>query len=162
MATDGLGRLLIPVYLLARGVIDRPLLYLSPYFEATRDDYIRFLKRVSTHGDWQTWVEYVLIGVEAQAIEARKRVDRLLELHDRYRERVRAGARSQSALSAVDIVMERVYVTAKDVADYIKRDHKTARSALETLSALGIVQPLSTGYPQRWAAFELQDLIYKD
>lgn len=156
-----LGRLLIPVYLLAHGVIDRPLLYLSEYFEAHRDEYGARLKRVSTEGDWAGWAIFFLNAVFAQAVSARARADRVLELVADYRGRARAGTRTQTALAAIELIMERVYVSAPELATYAQRDYRTAKGALETLASLGIVAPVLDSYPQLWVAQELLDLIYR-
>lgn len=156
-----LGRLLIPVYLLAQNVIDRPILYLSSYLESHRDEYVNLLKRVSTHGDWLRWVSFFLEAVRYQAADARDRVDRVLALHERYRELVKANSRTQAPLTAVDVVMERVYVSIPEVAAATKRDYRTAKAAIETLAQLGIVSAMVGSYPQRWVARELLDHVYQ-
>lgn len=157
-----LGRLLIPTYLLAHNVIDRPLLYLSEYFEAHRDDYVAHLKGVSTHGNWLSWVAFFLDAVRSQAVAALARTDSVLELASRYRERTRAGTRTQTPLAAIELIMERVYVSAPELADYAQRDYRTAKGALETLAGLGILMAVPGSYPQRWVAQELLDLVYRN
>ena len=51
-----IGRLLITLFLCARGTLSQPLLYLSAFFEKYRDDYYRHLLTVSTQGAWQDWL----------------------------------------------------------------------------------------------------------
>ena len=46
------GRLLIPLFLIKRGQLSQPLLYLSQYFEVGRQEYYNALQRVRTEGDW--------------------------------------------------------------------------------------------------------------
>ncbi len=51
-----LGRLLITLFLIDRGRLTRPLLYLSAYLEGHRDEYYTLLQRVRTHGEWAQWL----------------------------------------------------------------------------------------------------------
>ena len=57
------GRLLITLLLVNRGVIPAPLLYLSAYFEATRQEYYARLLGVTRRGEWEEWLTYFLRGL---------------------------------------------------------------------------------------------------
>jgi Fic family protein len=125
--------------------------------------YIELLKRVSTHGDWEAWILFFLQGVLWQAQDARDRVKRIMELQARYRERARSKGRTKATLPAIDVVMERVVVTARDIQNYVTNlSDNTARAAIRDLVALKILNPvpLST-FPQRWWAQELIDQVYQ-
>ena len=54
------GRLLITLLLVSRDIIPSPLLYLSAYFEATRDEYYARLLGVTERGEWEEWMTYFL------------------------------------------------------------------------------------------------------
>ncbi|MCC6419441.1 MAG: Fic family protein, partial [Gemmataceae bacterium] len=157
-----LGRLLIPIQLISRGLIDAPLVNLSPYLERRRDTYLELLKRVSTRGDWQQWLMFFLRAVHAQADDARSRTRALIALHEKYRNLVRSGSRSQAPLVAVDLLMEQVFVSARDVAAYASCEYNTARAALTTMTGMGIVAPLEGTYPQLWYAREVLEEVYQD
>ena len=82
---DGNGRvdrLLITLRLAARGILPSPLLYLSAYFEETRDDYYALLLAVTAEGAWEDWLVYFLRGVRLQADDAHARIGRLDNLFD--------------------------------------------------------------------------------
>lgn len=81
-----IGRLLITLFLCARGLLSEPLLYLSSYFERYREDYYRNLLAVSTHGAWQEWLIYFLTGVRETAREALEDTRRLVDLYHGFRE----------------------------------------------------------------------------
>lgn len=156
-----LGRLLIPLHLLGNGGVGRPLVYLSPFFERRRDEYLRLLKAVSTNGAWLAWLSFFLEAVRVQADDARERVTRITALRETYRERAQA-LRSKVPTVAIDLVMDRIVVTAPDLAQYARCAYKTAVSALDALRQLGIVAPLRQGHPQRWWAKELVERVYED
>jgi Fic family protein len=70
------GRLLITLFLVDRGRLSQPLLYLSDYIEAHRQGYYDVLQRVRTEGDWSGWLYFFLAGVEetSRAAVARRAV----------------------------------------------------------------------------------------
>jgi Fic family protein len=61
------GRLLITLFLIERGRLSQPLLYLSDFIEGHRSDYYELLQRIRTHGEWIPWIRFFLAGVEATA-----------------------------------------------------------------------------------------------
>ncbi len=156
-----MGRLLIPILLLGYGVIGRPLVYLSDYFDKNRDEYFARLKNVSCQGDWGEWLEFFLDAVRVTAMDGVERVKRITALHEKYRRLVLDNSRSQTPLAAVDLIMERVFVTAAEVEAFAHCSNPTARAALSTLTDLKIVSPAPGGYPARWVAGELLDQVYE-
>ncbi len=61
-----MGRLIMPLFLYHKGVIDRPVLYLSEYFERDRAEYVARLYAITNQGDWDGWVKYFLNAVHVQ------------------------------------------------------------------------------------------------
>ena len=156
-----IGRLLIPLYLMAHNVIDRPVLYLSPYFERRRDDYVDYLKRISTHGDWETWLLFFVDAVEQQAQDSLQRVLTVERLRQTYRDRAISSATTKATVPAVDVLMEKVVFSVEDVRAYAGCSYNTAKAAIANIVELGILQPLPNMFPQRWMAHELVDLVYQ-
>ena len=157
-----LGRLLMPLYLMAKGVIETPVLMLSPYFESHRDTYTGNLREVSVEARWEQWLQFFLEGVRIQSADARARLQRVEDLRDRYRSAVRAQVRTKSALAVVDLVMDRVVVSVPDVEAFAGVHYHTARAAIDGLVALGILEPAAGTFPQRWWASELIDAAYRE
>jgi Fic family protein len=156
-----IGRLLIPLFLLHAHGIDRPILYLSSYFEKNRDDYTRLLKDVSTTGAWEEWILFFMDGVKRQADDSRGRIERILNLHARYREQA-ATATSKAAVLAIDYIMEHVYVAVPQIAEATHTTYPTARSAVDALVALGVLRPSQRMRGrQMWVAEELLHEVYE-
>jgi len=80
-----LGRLLIVFFLVVRGRLPEPLLYLSPYFEARRQQYYDALQGIRERGEFHRWLGLFLDGVRVQAIDAVARAERLADLREHYR-----------------------------------------------------------------------------
>ena len=58
------GRILNTLYLVARELLDQPILYLSGYILDTKADYYQLLQETRVDGDWEPWLLYILRGVE--------------------------------------------------------------------------------------------------
>ncbi len=152
------GRLLMGVFLSERGLLPQPLLYLSAYFERTRDTYYDGLLRVSTHGDWDGWLRYVLDGVRAQAEEAGELAERLLELQGRYRRELQRAHATSNALALVDALFVNPLVTTRRVQELLAVSPPTARAAIRTLEAAGVLRELTN---RRWGRVYQADEIFE-
>ncbi len=155
-----LGRLILPLYLMTQGVLDRALLVLSPYFEAKREEYISRLSRVSTHGEWSLWIRFFLVGVREQALEARRLIERIERLRDAYRQRI-AQVRVIRISDALQFVLENVVVTTGRLRKEVDVSDGTARSILSALGDQGIIEPVPGAKVQTWWAKELIDSAYE-
>jgi Fic family protein len=131
------GRLLITLFLIERGRLSQPLLYLSEFIERNRDDYYRGLMRVRTHGDWNGWLHYFLAGVEWSARRAVRQARQLLALREDMRASVAAQPR---ALALVDPLFENPYLDANRIKRLLGVSDPTARKALAALEGAGLIE----------------------
>jgi Fic family protein len=137
------GRLLITFFLCERGYLPQPLLYLSAYFERNQDEYYDRLLRVSTVGDWHGWLEFFLGGVVTQAKEAVNWSVQLTDLHENYRRRL-VGKRVPTGIHGiVDELFVNPYVTITAASKRWDVSYPTARSAIETLVRLNILEEVT-------------------
>jgi cell filamentation protein, protein adenylyltransferase len=136
-----LGRLLVIVQLLRGAVIREPLLVVSPWFEKRRDQYLDELMRLSCSGDWDRWVSFFAEGVAASALDSQQKVEGLVELQEQLRRRVQdANKRGSAERLAADLV-GRPYVDRPWVAKRLGLSGQGAQNAINTLLALGILEP---------------------
>jgi Uncharacterized conserved protein len=131
------GRLLITLFLIERGRLSQPLLYLSEFIERNRDDYYRGLMRIRTHGDWNGWLHYFLAGVEWSARRAVRQARQLLALREGMRASVTAQPR---ALALVDPLFENPYLDANRIKRLLGVSDPTARKALAALEGAGLIE----------------------
>jgi Fic family protein len=134
------GRLLITLFLVERARLSQPLLYLSAFFEAHRQDYYALLQRVRTHADWASWLEFFLRGVAETADEAVRRAGRLTELRERYRRRLK---RSPRALRLLDALFINPYVTVVRAQKILEVSNPTARHAVTELQKAGMLEEIT-------------------
>ena len=132
------GRLLITLLLIERDVLPAPLLYLSAYFEATREEYYARLLAVTERGEWEAWLNYFLAGVAHHAEDALGRIRRIDALLEAWRERV---AKTPSKLPEKAIVRfaENPFWTVAGLAERLGVAYTTAQRAIDRLESAGIV-----------------------
>ena len=136
------GRLLITLFLVERGVLPTPMLYLSAFFEATRDHYYSCLRRVSREGDWEAWLTYFFNGMARQAEDALSRAETINDLLAHWRTAV-AGIPSKVLPRTLDRLAANPYITAKRLSSDLGIAFTTAQRAIEKLQDLGIVREIS-------------------
>ena len=155
-----LGRLLIVFFLVVRGRLPEPLLYLSPYFEARRQAYYDALQGVRQEGDLDQWLGLFLDGVRTQAIDAITRAERLIDLRERYRGEVRAATRG-IANQVAELALEQPVLNARVVEDRLGVSRPAALKALRQLDDLGILVEAAAGMrgQLRWRAHEILSVL---
>ena len=131
------GRLLITLFLVSRGVLPSPLLYLSAFFEATRSDYYARLLAVTERGEWEDWLEYFLGGVTGQAEDVLDRIQRIDSLLAEWRGRLSKYS-SRSPERALDLFVENPFWTVGRLARRLDVAFTTAQRAVDHLEAEGI------------------------
>lgn len=133
------GRLLTTLFLIERGVLPTPLLYLSAFFEATRGDYYDRLLAVSYQAAWGHWLEYFLNGVARMSADALSRAESINRLLTTWRTKV-AGRSSRTVSILVDMLAENPFWTINQAAGKLNVAYTTAQRAIEKLQSLGILE----------------------
>ena len=142
------GRLLITLSMIERGILPAPLLYLSAYFEATRAEYYARLRGIQEGAEWEAWVRYFLDGVARQSEDALRRAEQVNSLLADWRRRL-ADAPSPVAVQLVDLLAENPYWTVRRAASRLGVAFTTAQRAVERLRAASIVTQVGEGRRDR-------------
>ena len=132
------GRLLITLLLIEREVIPSPLLYLSAYFEATREEYYARLLGVTERGEWEEWLTYFLRGIALQSEDAVERTQRLDTLLSQWKGAL-SGRQSRLPERALDLFVENPFWTVRGVAERLGVAFTTAQRAIDRLEGAGVV-----------------------
>jgi Fic family protein len=135
-----IGRLMVVLQLRAREVLPQPLLTISPWFEARREEYQDRLRAVSAAGDWDGWITFFANGLAASCDETVRTVNGLLALRADYIERVRtAGLTGGLVRDIADQLIGSPFVTTRSICSTTSRSQPAARAAIAKLVELGIL-----------------------
>lgn len=134
------GRLLIALFLIERGRLSQPLLYLSAYIEAHRQEYYDLLRRVRTHGDWNSWLRYFLRGVEATSKQAVRQAGALMDLREQLHIEIRSKPK---AAALIDSLFTNPYITVSRASELLNVSLPTARQVVKALEEVGVLQEVT-------------------
>lgn len=137
-----IGRLLISLFLLERNRLSQPLLYLSAYLERYRSDYYDLLQRIRTHGDWNAWNAFFLIGVEQVAKQAVQQTTDLIEFREELRTQLHG---KPNTVKLIDDLLGNPYLTVARAAKILEKSAPTARVAIADLEKRGLLREITHG-----------------
>lgn len=133
------GRLLITFLLVHRGVLHRPLLYLSLYLKRHRVDYYDALMAVRDEGDWESWLTFFVRGVAETAEEATVNARAIVALREEQRRRILEEHAPTNALRLLDLLYRRPMVDVNLASRELEVSFATANKLVEQLERLNIV-----------------------
>jgi len=152
-----IGRLLVALLLCQRGVLAKPLLYLSAFFERHRQEYYDLLLAVSRGGEWREWLTFFLRAVAQQSKDAIQRSRRLLELHRSYAEIALDRRWPPSAGRLTEVIFMKPVLTMRQAERSLKVSFPTARNAIDALEEAGVLVELTGGRRNR--AYAARDIV---
>lgn len=128
-----LGRLLIALALCRGKHLTSPLVYVSAFFEQNRQRYYDLLLRVSTHGDWESWVKFFCRAVSTQAADAIVRAEKLRDLRNRYVRVVTEKRASALVVRLVDLLFVHPAVRPPTLAKQLMITVQSAQKHIDRL-----------------------------
>jgi Fic family protein len=141
------GRLLITFLLTERGVLHKPVLYLSHYFKAHRAAYYDHLQAVRTKGDWEGWLTFFLRGVVEVARESAETARRILHLREEHRAAITAGLgrAAGNGHRVLESLFDRPIIAVNDVRTLTGTTYAAANQLVSRLVEVGVLTEM-TGY----------------
>lgn len=153
-----LGRLFIILYLLDKGRLPAPLLYISSYFDQRKGDYYDRLQFVRERGEIREWLDFFLTGIAGQAADAVHRAEMLADLRETYRLALQ-GTRSR-AIEVADLLFAQPVMTVRAVQTRLGVSQPGATNLLRALTSKGIVREFGSGpVRHRWYAEEILEVL---
>ena len=138
-----IGRLLVILLLCEWGLLPQPLLYLSAYFDANRQEYYDRLLQVSQQGNWEGWLNFFLFGVSVQALDAVKRVTRLQNLRSIYQRRLQPERSAERLMQTLDVLFEYPIVNVRQMEAVLQVPYRTAQRYIEKLLDMGLLREIT-------------------
>ncbi len=133
------GRILNLLYLVDRGLLDIPVLFLSRYIIANRSGYYEGLRRVTEEGAWENWILFMLQAIESTAQQTFDQVRRILALMESIRLQVQDEAAAIYSKDLIEVIFRHPYTKIQFLVDAGIAKRQTASSYLQTLANLGIL-----------------------
>ena len=140
------GRLLITLYLVDRGILKQPVLYLSDFFERNRTNYYDNLMRAREKNDLLQWFKFFLVGIIETASSSVATFDNILKLQKQVESQIQTlGSRSANAQKVIHYLYQRPIIDAAKVGEVTKISPASAYKLIADLVQFGILEEITGG-----------------
>ncbi len=163
--TDGngrTGRVLNSLFLIQEDLLTLPILYLSRYIIQHKADYYRLLLQVTREQDWESWLIYIIKGVEETALWTTAKIAAIRALSEHTAEYVRVKLPKIYSHELVSLIFELPYcrISSLTEADIAKR--QTASQYLKQLVEIGVLNEVDVSKEKLFTHPKLMQLLTKD
>ncbi len=137
-----IGRLLITLFLIKEKVLDKPLLYLSTFFENPKDLYYDNLSAIRTKNDMIQWIKYFLVGIEQTASITVERLSSILQFKNNAEDKIRSSykSRSTNAIILLHRLLENPYITVDEAAKTCNITYNSANTLIKMMVDDGLLK----------------------
>lgn len=151
-----IGRLLITLFLVDKGILNQPLLYLSAFFEQDKNLYYDNLTGVRTKNDMTQWLKYFLVGIAETAEQAVDTLSQVLALKAELEQliNIKMGRKSHTATLLLTRLFEHPIVSVKQVSEALEMSYNAANALINDFLNAGIVVEMTGQTRNRLFVFE--------
>ncbi len=144
-----LGRLLITFFLVWRGVLDEPMLYLSAYLKTHQQEYYDRLQQVRVDGNYEAWVRFFLEGIITVSAQVVKTTKAIQQLERRDIDRVLESSSGHAGVLLLRHLMKQPVIKVNDVEKALNVSYSKANNLIAEMEELGIVRQITEGRRNR-------------
>ncbi len=157
------GRLMIPLYLVNKNILKKPILYLSDFMENHRKLYYENLNNVRENNDISQWFKFFLVGIIETAKNGIKTFDSILQLQKQNDEIIQSfRSRAGNAQIVINYLYQRPVINAEKVKSITKLSMPSAYKLLELLEKSQLIREVTGSQRGRMYSFENYLKIFRD
>jgi Fic family protein len=153
-----IGRILIPLFLVRRGSIVSPSLYISGYLESNRDTYYQRLENISLNGDWLGWIEFFLVAVVKQSETNLSLVRKIIGLYEQKKREISDLLHTDQSIYILDMLFDTPVFRANELHRRLKIQRQRAAQYIRVLKDAGIITELRPSSGRTPALLSFEDL----
>lgn len=153
------GRIINILYLVLKGLLDSPILYLSSYIIRNKSEYYRLLQEVRTSEKWEEWTVYILTGIEEMSEETLKLVKKInIEVENMSME-IKERLPKIYSKELIDLLFYEFYTKTIYIEKGLSVTRKTAANYLASLEEEGFLVSEKIGKERIYQNKRLFDII---
>lgn len=154
------GRVLNMLYIVEKGLLDKPILYLSKFIIENKNEYYRLLRNVTEQQAWEDWVLFMLKGIEETS---RYTLNKINDINSLMQETI-AFAKTNLpkrvySKELIEILFEQPYSKVKYLVDNDIAKRQTAAEYLNALEDIGILKSQKVGVENLYLNVKLFELL---
>ncbi|WP_252107973.1 MULTISPECIES: Fic family protein [unclassified Halomonas] len=139
------GRIINMLYLVAKDLLDLPVLYLSRYLIQTKSRYYQKLQAVRDTGDWEPWLLYMLEGISHTAQQTVELIGQIRKLMQHTKHRMREECPKIYRQELLNNLFNHPYTKIEFVMEDLAVSRITATKYLDELVSIGLLEKIKVG-----------------
>lgn len=141
-----IGRLLIPLYIQSKGMLDKPCLYISDYIEKNKDTYYDTLTRVRTHNDMIGWIKFFLEAIIETSKTAKEKFRKVVEFTREMNEVIMTmSVKPENAKKVLEVLYDEPAINRKKLSELTGITESTIKNIINNFMEKEIIVE-TTGY----------------
>ena len=141
-----IGRMLITLHLIELGILQKPTLYLSDYFERNKGAYYDALTFVRDHNDMDQWIIFFLSAVIETAKKSKNTFRKIISLRGVYEQRIIKNGRKIKLMNDLLLrLFSNPAIRVSDVSNLLGKSISTSNNLIKEMERMGILKEI-TGF----------------
>jgi Fic family protein len=153
------GRILIPLFLWQKKMIQSPVFYISEYLEENREQYYESLRLISEKGDWERWVSFFLQAVAKQAERNALKANQVLSLYNKLKNQVSSISNTPHGIQLLDTMFANPIIESTRFISMSGLNRQTGRRVINRLKEEAIFSTLQPASGRRPEILVFKDLM---
>lgn len=153
------GRIINILYLVKEGLLQIPILYLSRFINQNKAEYYRLLQAVRTDNEWESWVMYMLAGIEETSLQTIQQIQGIKTLMLKHKKTLREELPNIYSQDLLNNIFRHPYTKIDFVMKDLAVSRITATRYLDELSGIGMLNKLKLGRDNYYVNTDLYYLL---
>lgn len=156
------GRLLIILYLISVGLLNKPVLYISDFFERNRMSYYDSLTMVKKTNNITQWLKFFLNGIIETSKSSIKTFDKIIKLKEKCENKLsKIGKKAANGKRLLKLLYSKPKINSKTVSDELKISVVSANGLIKAFVEIGILEEKTGFNRNRYYVFEEYVRIFR-
>lgn len=154
-----MGRILIPLFLYHKEIIQQPVFYLSDFLESHRNQYYDALKEITDTGNWTNWIRFFLNAIVVQAEKNIKKTRSIIDLYEETKKEIVATTHSQFAINCLDSIFIQPIFSARNFEANSSIPKSSVARLLSTMVQSNIITMIQQPSGRKPAIYAFRKLL---
>jgi Fic family protein len=155
------GRIINVIYLIMKGLLSEPILYLSSFIIQNKEDYYRLLQEVRANQNWEEWILFILKGIEHTALNTVNQIEKINNLFLQTQQLVKEKLPRIYSKDLIEQLFVHPYSKIEFLVNNLDIERKAASRYLNNLEKIGILESQQKGKEVIYINIKLYNLLKK-
>ncbi len=154
-----MGRILIPLFLYHKEIIQEPVFYLSDYLESHRSEYYDALKEITDSDSWTNWIRFFLNAIIVQAEKNIAKTRKIINLYEEVKLEIVNSTHSQFAIQCLDCLFVQPIFSSRNFERNSSIPRSSVARLISTMVENDIIKIVQQGAGRRPTIYAFRRLL---